>query len=396
MPTGTTIVAISTAPGNAPRAMIRISGPEAQAFARDHLQIQPQKRGGYASRMRLGDAGSFPVSALFYPGPNSYSGEDTIEIILPGGSHLVGRVLAQLLQDERVRLAEPGEFSARAYMNGRLGLSEAEGIALRISALHSSALRAADQLLDGRYGQQCRAWVDEITTLLALVGRPNAGKSALFNALLGTTRAVVSDRAGTTRDALVEPLDLSQDVPGAGAVELVDLAGLGDRAIDAIDEQAQQRARGFIDEADAVLWCDPSGRFDERLFETRDGVPMVRVRTKSDLPAQSPIDSSGVSVCAFDASTLGVLRRAIADATSRASGSGVGVFVPRHRRALNMAIESIDRAMQSIDTRTRSLQHPELIALGLRESLDALGELVGEVSPDDVIGRVFATFCVGK
>lgn len=449
MPTGTTIVAISTAPGNAPRAMIRVSGPEAQAFARDHLQIQPQKRGAYASRLRLGDAGSFPVSALFYPGPNSYSGEDTIEILLPGGSHLVGRVLAQLLQDERVRLAEPGEFSARAYMNGRLGLSEAEGIALRISALHSDALQAADQLLDGRYGEQCRAWVDKITTLLALVeagvdfsdqddvvpissadlidrllrlreqlleqvggasgdrvvrdapsvvlvGRPNAGKSALFNALLGVTRAVVCDQAGTTRDALVEPLDLSHDAPGAGVVELIDLAGLGDRAVDAIDDQAQRRARDIIERADAVLWCDPSGRFDERLFEHRAGVPMVRVRTKSDLPAPGATDSGGVSVCAFDASTLGVLRRAIADATSRASGSGVGVFVPRHRRALNLAIESIGQVMQAIDTSTHTLEHPELIALGLRESLDALGELVGEVSPDDVIGRVFATFCVGK
>jgi len=449
MPTGTTIAAISTAPGNAPRAMLRISGPETRAFALDTLGIQANERGASSVRFKLGQSLTLPMLALFYPGPNSYSGEDTLELLLPGGSHVVGRVLEQLLCDDRIEMAQPGEFSARAYMNGRLGLSEAEGIALRISALHAGALQAADQLLDGRYGKLCRAWVEEITTLLALVesgvdfsdqedvvpiapcdlsqrldalraqlqdqigsvqgdrvvddhscvvlvGRPNAGKSALFNALLGTNRAVVSEHAGTTRDALREALDLSHDAPGAGVVELVDLAGLGDQAVDLIDEQAQNKARELVADADAVLWCDPHGRFDERLFEPRETAPVVRVRTKSDLPMPGSGDQDGVSVCAFDPSTLGVLRRAIADATSRASGTGVGVFVPRHRRALTSAIDSIDHATHQIDPKARTLAHPELVALGLREALDALGELVGEVSPDDVIGRVFATFCVGK
>lgn len=449
MPTGTTITAISTAPGNAPRAMVRISGPDTRALARESLGLELSQRAVRRARIELDGCGTLPLLALFYPCPGSYSGEDTLELLLPGGAHLVQRVLGQFLRDPRVDLAQPGEFSARAYMNGRLGLSEAEGIALRISARHEEALRAADRLLDGRYGAQCRAWVDEIATLLALVeagvdfsdqedvvpiapralhdrlrslrgalleqvggrsgdrvvgdapvvvlvGRPNAGKSALFNALLGVKRAVVSDRAGTTRDALREPLDLSRDAPGAGSVELVDLAGLGDRAIDALDAMAQQRARAILREADAALWCDPSGRFDEGEFVQDRRIPLLRVRTKCDLPAGGTADESGVAVCAFDPSTLGVLRRAIADAVSEVHGTGVGAFVPRHRRALGDAITGIDRAMEQVDAAAPALARPELIALGLREALDALGELVGEVSPDDVIGRVFATFCVGK
>ncbi len=428
--------------------MIRVSGSETREVARDLLDISIDERGAAHARLTLDARFSLPVLVLRYPAPRSYTGEDTIEILLPGGSPITGRVLEHILRDPRVVLAQPGEFSARAYMNGRMTLSEAEGIALRISAQRDGALRAAQALLDGRYGEQCRAWVDAIAGMLALVeagvdfsdqedvvpiapaelsrrldeliheleaqsgssaggrvvqdrpsvvlvGRPNAGKSALFNALLGTQRAVVSERAGTTRDALREELDLSQDIPGAGRVELVDLAGLDVVSVDELDAQAQQLARSTMQHADAMLWCDPTGRFDQAGFKIPDGAQVVRVRTKSDLPGSAG-RGSAVAVCAFDPSTLGVLRRAIADATSRGSGGGVGVFVPRHRRALNAAVESLSSTCVQIDTTAHAFDNPEIIALGLREALDALGELVGEVSPDDVIGRVFATFCVGK
>ena len=452
MPIGNTIAAISTAPGSAPRAMVRISGPDTPTIAHDLLGLGFDQRGATIARLTLSDGLSLPVLALRYPAPSSYSGEDTIELLIPGGGPIAQRVLDRILEDERVSLAEPGAFSARAYMNGRLSLSEAEGVALRISALGQSALRAADALLDGRYGAQCREWVDELASLLALVeagvdfsdqedvvpiaprdlsdrlrvleeklldqagsasggradhdrpvvvlvGRPNAGKSTLFNALLGRNRAVVSDQAGTTRDALREPLDLARDVPGAGVVELVDLAGLDETSVDEIDAQAQALARSIVAGADTLLWCDASGRFDQGGFEIPSGSQVIRVRTKSDLPHVPDIPGNGsasVEVSAFDTSTLGVLRRAIADASCRASGTGVGVFVPRHRRALRDAIRSIGDAITGIDPRAHALLQPELTALCLREALDALGELVGEVSPDDVIGRVFSTFCVGK
>ncbi|MFG0313607.1 MAG: tRNA modification GTPase, partial [Phycisphaerales bacterium] len=425
MPTGTTIAAISSAPGNAPRAMIRISGTQTRAVAKDLLDTPITVRGATHARLALDGHRSIPVLVLAYPAPRSYTGEDTIEILLPGGAPITARALEQILRDPRVVLAQPGEFSARAYMNGRMTLSEAEGIALRISAQRDGALRAAQALLDGRYGEQCRAWVDAIAGMLALVeagvdfsdqedvvpiapavlrrrldrlvqeleaqsgaaaggrvvqdrpsvvlvGRPNAGKSALFNALLGTQRAVVSERAGTTRDALREQLDLSREIPGAGRFELVDLAGLDADSVDELDAQAQQLARSTMQHADAMLWCDPSGRFDQAGLETPEGAQVIRVRTKSDLPGNAG-DGSAVAVCAFDPSTLGMLRRAIADATSRGSGGGVGVFVPRHRRALNAATEALRSTCEQIDTAAHAFDNPEIIALGLREALDALG-----------------------
>jgi tRNA modification GTPase len=448
VPTGTTITAISSASGNAPRALLRISGPETRAIAQDLFAVNIAQRGAQHARLSIGPV-SLPVILMFFAGPRSYTGEDTLELLMCGGAHAVARVLERILDDDRVSLAQPGEFSARAYMNGHLSLAEAEGIALRISAQNEDALRASDTLLDGRYGIRCNAWVDEIAGLLALVeagvdfsdqedvvpiapceldrrlrathaeilgqsgsqagsavvddrpsvvlvGRPNAGKSALFNALLGRHRAVVSEHAGTTRDALRETLDLSAEIPGASTIELVDLAGLDEQGVDAVDQEAQRLARAVITQADAVLWCDPGGWFDQQGFELRGDTPVVRVRTKSDLPTQGACDHSALAVCAFDPATLGVLRRAIADATTQSGGAGIGAYVPRHRRALNEAARGITDALARLDPSEGSLAQPELIALGLREALDALGELVGEVSPDDVIGRVFATFCVGK
>lgn len=448
MPTGTTIAATSTAPGSGARALIRICGPDTRAVGRELLSTSFEHRGAQLARLPMG-TGSLPVLAMFFPGPGSYSGEDTLELLLAGGAGIVSRVLDQILEHDSVQLAQPGEFSARAYMNGHLSLSEAEGVALRIGALHADALRAADSLLDGRYGTQCSAWVDEIATMLALVeagvdfsdqedvvpispaqllarlrvvhaqiieqvgsqagsqvartlpsvvlvGRPNAGKSALFNALLGRQRAVVSERAGTTRDALSEELGLSAEIPGAGSIELVDLAGLDEMAIDSIDHDAQQQARAVVARADTLIWCDPHGWFDQGHFEVPAGVAVLRVRTKSDLPTPGQPEPGAIEVCAFDPTTLSVLRRAIADATTQGGGSGVGLFVPRHRRALREASTALQQTTQMLDPGAHALHDPELIALGLREALDALGELVGEVSPDDVIGRVFATFCVGK
>ncbi len=443
-----TIAAIGTAPGVGARAMIRLSGPGVRRWAINACDLELTRRGAHPTRVRLDAARSLPALALFFPAPGSYTGEDTLELLLPGNPALANRVLEAILGDDGITLAQPGEFSARAYLGGRLSLTQAEGVALRVGAEHDDALTAAAALLDGSYARRCAAWGDEMATLLALVeagvdfsdqedvipiapgelharltdlgaalraqlggasgervstdlprvvlmGAPNAGKSSLFNALLGRRRAVVSERAGTTRDAITETLDLSRDAPGSGRVELTDLAGLGEPAIDAVDRLAQGQARELIARADAVLWCDPSGRFEGPPPPLPAGAPVVRVRTKSDLPAPRPAPGA-IAVCALDGSRLDALRRAVADAVAGGSGTGVGVFVPRHRRALRDAGAGITRALAHLDPGERSLAQPELVALGLREALDALGELVGDISPDEVIGRVFSTFCVGK
>ena len=444
--------------------MIRVSGPHARAWAHRALDLDLQSRSTHHARLSLNPSRSdslalsaafsvaLSVTVLWYPGPNSYTGEDTIEILLPGNPNLVRRVMDVLLSDEKIEIAQPGEFSARAYLNQRLTLQQAEGIALRISAEHDEALSAASALLDGSYGLQCDAWAQEIATLLALVeagvdfsdqedvipiapvdlnrrmndvqsqirsqlgsatgdrvhtdlpkvvlmGKPNAGKSSLFNALLGLHRAAVSDRAGTTRDAISEQLNLARTVPGAGAIELIDLAGLGEIAIDEIDAIAQSRARDLISHASAIIWCDPGARFDESTISIPSGIPIVRVATKSDLPRSDRNETqlpSALAVCALDGTALGTLQRAPADAVTLQSGSGVGVFVPRHRRALIDATTGMNDAISHLDPSRRIVEEPELVALGLRSALDALGELIGEISPDDVLGRVFATFCVGK
>lgn len=478
---GDTIAAISTGAGTGPRCILRVSGPgtpsvlASLAAPGEDPKLAPGVRTLRITPLSSDPSLSIAISVWGFCRPRSYTGEDAAELIFPGGAALRRALLDRVLGIEGVRPAEPGEFTARAYLNGKLTPEQAEGVAAVIAAASAEQLHAARELLEGRTGETYRSLADDLASALALVeagidftdqddvvaiapaeltrrltplrdtlahllgpsagpaqdagepvvvlvGAPNAGKSTLFNALLGRNRAVVSPQAGTTRDA-VEQRAVIEGV----AVRLVDLAGL-DAALasrSTLDALGQSRARERIASADVLLLCAPWGQpWPDAGGGGGEGGAggcggggagqrPLRVRTKSDLVHRGdPQDSSDRpeaslkraawhgSVCALDGWGLGALKRAIADAAggSASSGSARGTLVPRHRACLGRALAGVrtglDRAASQADS--PSLAEAEVIAGDLREALDALGEVAGQISPDDVIGRVFATFCVGK
>lgn len=447
MRTGDTIVAVASPPGASPRAIIRCSGPGVGAALRSLGVRWTADRGAGAARLRLGER-ELPALLLTMPGPASYTGEDCAEIILPGSPLIVERVLEALLDCGGVRHASPGEFSARAYLAGRLTVEQAEGVAMAVGARNAAELGAARRLLSGEAGERWRVLADDIAGALALVeagvdftdqedvvaiapadlagrldgaitrvdtmlagagrvrtgdpvvvlaGAPSAGKSTLFNALLGRRRSVVHEAPGTTRDAVREALRLG-DGPLATTVTLVDLAGLDEALHSAggADGAAQRAAGEAVREADVVVWCDPTGRFVGDL-KAPPGARVLRVRTKADLPGGA--DAGAIGVCALDRWNLDALRRAIRDGAEGGAREGEDLsLLPRHAQALRRARESLveARALVAPAVGSRHLGEVELVAGAMRAALDAIGEISGRIDPDDVIGRVFASFCVGK
>lgn len=492
-----TILAQASAPGVSGKAILRLAGPGAFA-AVDSLatKVPPRGRGwgglavedlprrrGVASQTlwiktaseSSGEHLSLPVTILSFPAPHSYTGDDILEVVVPGNPHLVQRLIRAFLaasnSEHPLRMAQPGEFTARAFLRGRLTLTQAEGVAATIAAANTQQLEGAKSLLKGRTGETYRSWADELTTLLALVeagidftdqedvvaiapaalaaraaslrdairahlgtararenpsalprvvlaGAPNAGKSTLFNALLGRPRAIASPTIGTTRDVLAEELDLSPDVPGAGPVLLCDVPGLdkplpeGGVGVGEIprgndsssDSAAQSHALQAIRTADLVLWCEhehaPAPALDTLELDAARTLLVHTFADRSRIETQPAASTRSahapIPVCGLDGWNLPALRRAIAHHALATQTAGIAALLPRHREALTAAETGLAAALLAFDPASRALEAPESVAHHLRASLTALGELVGQISPDDVIGRVFATFCVGK
>ncbi len=459
-----TIAAQASPPGWSSRAIIRLSGPRTFEVL-DRILVQAPARSRAAARCRCrfrcrSQDIELPALLVTFSGPASYTGEDSAELYIVGNQWVVDSLLEAICSRPGVRFAEPGEYTARAFLSGRLTIEEAEGVQATIAARNESEHAAATRLLSGVTGAAYREIADELAALLALVeagidfveeedvvaiapealhhrltmlihrvqslgadtadavrssdpsvvlvGPPNAGKSTLFNHLLGRERAIVSETPGTTRDAIVERIVFDQcpewrlAAPArsisAGAMQLVDLAGL-DEALarsSPLDHEAQSLARKHIETADVVILCDPAARFAESDLIPEE-TPRLRIRTKGDLPSAA----SGVgvlAVCAIDGWNIGPLRRSILDAISGARQGTDLLVMPRHRRALAVTLAHLQAAVDLARSVPDShhLSSPEVIGAELRTALDAIAELAGHITPDDVIGRIFASFCIGK
>ncbi|OLD94862.1 MAG: tRNA uridine-5-carboxymethylaminomethyl(34) synthesis GTPase MnmE [Gemmatimonadetes bacterium 13_1_20CM_4_69_16] len=440
------IVALATPPGRSAVALIRLSGAGAFDVALRCVRPFRPERPRAALRARLvHPATGEPVDDVLvacFPAPRSYTGQDLVELSTHGGLLVPGEAVAALVA-AGARPARPGEFTRRAVLNGKLDLLQAEATADLIDAgspaQHRQALRQLDRGLSGRL-EQLRAELLELEALIAydidfpeedegpvsparvaaawravrerlagllatapegerlregallvIAGRPNAGKSSLFNALLGRERAIVTEVPGTTRDA-IEAYTVIAGFP----FRLVDTAGLR-RSDDRVEQIGIEVARQYLGAADLILFCRDAGCEggdpESARFLTACRAPVVEVVTKIDLVTR-PSDRLAVSVMTGEG--LDTLRARLAEAAFGrllALGDVEPVITrARHRAALERALAEVD----AFDAARAQAVDAAAAATHLHAAVGALDDLIGAVTPDDVLDRVFASFCVGK
>lgn len=441
-----TIAALASGGGTAAVALIRLSGPHAEEIAdracRGSASRAEERR---ATRAKVRDAEGRildDVLITVFRGSRSFTGEPVVEFACHGGRLVTRRVLERLLECG-ARPAGPGEFTERAFLHGKLDLTQAEAIMDLISAQSDLALRAAHEQLEGGIGREAvrlredltgvvahlEAWIDfpeedidpdtgelfkarvagvreGIARLLAtaeqgrilregvrtvICGRPNAGKSSLLNLLLGCERAIVSDEAGTTRDTIEETIILD-GVP----LRLVDTAGLREEA-GGIEREGIRRTLHEAGRADLLLVVrDASLPTVDSVVELPESQRVVTVLNKSDLGEHAEwTGHDGVRLSCQTGTGLDQLRHAIREALDLGEadwGEHAVAINTRHRDCLRRADESLETAEVLLE----SAAAPELAALELRGALDALGEIVGKVDTEDILGAIFSRFCIGK
>jgi tRNA modification GTPase len=441
-----TIAAIATAPGRGGIGVVRISGRDLSRFAAQLVQQPLQPR--HASLAAFRDRAGQPIDegiALFFPSPHSYTGEDVLELQGHGGP-VVMRQLLQRCVELGARLARPGEFTERAYLNGRMDLAQAESVADLIEASTALAARAALRTLKGEFSELIQELASKIVALrglleatldfpeeevefltaghaaeqladireqldrvmastrqgsllregiqVVLIGEPNVGKSSLLNRLAGDDVAIVTDVPGTTRDAVREQIEID-GLP----VHIIDTAGLRETE-DLVERIGIGRTWAQIEAADlALLVSDAAGvdHVGDQAIINRlpAGLGRVRVFNKIDLAGRAPGRDAGehedrVWVSAKTGAGLDLLKQVIGDRIGwHPSGEGLYTARARHTAALQAAREHLDRAAEQ----TGQL---ELYAEELRLAHEALCTITGEFTPDDLLGEIFSRFCIGK
>ena len=449
-----TIAAQATAPGRGGVGIIRVSGPDALRIAREVLRLEPKPRYAHYSPF-YGEEGDILDEgiALYFPNPNSFTGEDVLELQGHGGPVILDMLLKRILA-LGVRQANPGEFSERAFLNDKLDLAQAEAIADLIDSTSEQAARSAlrslqgafshkvnglvesliqlriyveaaidfpeeeiDFLADGKVAGDLAAVVEELASVMreanqgsilregmnvVIAGRPNAGKSSLMNALAGKETAIVTDIAGTTRDVLKEHIHID-GMP----LHVIDTAGLRETD-DVVEQIGVERAFKAINEADRVLLIvdsasssseDPHKIWPEFVDKLPSQEKLTIIRNKIDLTGEQAGATEAVEgipvirTCAMSLDGLEALREHL-KACMGYEGAMEGGFSARRRH-----IDALRRAGEHLHNGGLQLEHMgagELLAEDLRHAQKALGEITGEFSSDDLLGRIFSSFCIGK
>lgn len=444
-----TIAAIATPPGRGGIGVVRVSGPNVRVIAQTLLGSVPRPRVATLRSFLAADGEAIDNGlALFFPAPASFTGEDVLELHAHGGPTVLDMLLARVLE-LGAHLAQPGEFSQRAFLNDKLDLAQAEAIADLIDSASVEAARAALRSMRGEFSQAVRSLTEAVIetrmhveaaidfpeeeidfladeTLKArleharqmctqimssarqgallregmtvvIAGKPNAGKSSLLNRLAGYNAAIVTDIPGTTRDILRERIHID-GMP----LHVLDTAGLREQA-DVVEAEGIRRAREAMHQADRILYivdasADPdSDAIERELKELPNEVPVTIVLNKIDLTqAPSRYEQSvppRLHVSAASGQGIDLLREHLKECVGYL-GAGAGTLSARRRHldALARASRHLAEAMRQLTEHRAG----ELMAEELRQAQQSLGEITGEFTSDDLLGRIFASFCIGK
>ena len=448
-----TIVAQATATGQGGVGIVRLSGPKSAEILEAFIGFKAKPRYAHYTPFHETDQQIDEGIALLFPGPNSFTGEDVAELQCHGGPVVIDLIIRRAIK-LGARMARPGEFSERAFLNDKLDLTQAEAIADLIESSSEQAARCALKSLQGAFSREVDQLVDQLTNLriyveaaidfpdeeidflsdgkvrgdlvniieqlnqvqsqaqqgslmregmtVVIAGRPNAGKSSLLNALSGRDSAIVTDIEGTTRDVLREQIHID-GMP----LHIIDTAGLRD-APDRVEQIGIDRAWQEIKTADRILMLvdashsettDPQTLWPEMVEKLNGDLSHVTlVRNKIDLTDESTsLEQQGentlIRLSAKDEQGIDLLREHLKSIMGY-QGNAEGAFMARrrHMEALEQAQELLNTGLWQLDTQGAG----ELLAEDLRQTQQVLGEITGKVSADDLLGKIFGSFCIGK
>jgi len=441
-----TICALATAIGQSGIGVVRVSGPLSKAIGQKLLHIELKVRHAYYGSFYDKDSNKIDKGvSIYFPGPNSYTGEDVIEFQGHGGMSVL-RKLIETTTFFGARLAEPGEFTKRAFLNGKMDLVQAEAVQDLIQSSSEQSALSAVRSLTGEFSEKINHLLADLTSLrvfveatidfsdeeidfleshevsvklqtlknllleilesanqgailrdglyVAIAGKPNAGKSSLLNALTKQPSAIVTDIAGTTRDVLKETIHID-GMP----LHIIDTAGLHN-SNNIIEQEGIRRAHTEINNADVVLLVyDAKDKLADLsiLPEAVKNKPIIYIRNKIDLlKAKAEIkeveNQTEVSLSAKNGDGIDLLRQALSEAAGyKPDGEGVFLARKRHILSIKLTLNYVNSAIEQLEGGAS-----ELVAEDLRQAGMSLGTITGEFSSDDLLGEIFSSFCIGK